>query len=99
MSGYLFIDLLRHLINLPQALTPAESSQHLRQFCLDLFGQTRLEATYPYLARFMGLPLGEDFARRLEGLAGESLRWQLFEVVQELLIKLSQRPTVAFSPG
>ena len=95
LSGYLFIDLLRHVIDLPPGLTPEEASQHLQGFCTDLFGSAQLEATYPYLARFMGLPLDDTFAQRLAGLAGESLRWQLFEVVQELLMRLSDhRPLV-----
>ena len=91
LSGYLFIDLLRHLIELPFSLSPEEAGQHLQDFCIDLFGPSRLEATYPYLARFMGLPLSAPFAQRIEGLAGESLRWQLFEVVRELLILLAGR--------
>ncbi|MFQ5612637.1 MAG: ABC transporter substrate-binding protein [Anaerolineae bacterium] len=91
LSGYLFIDLLRDLLELPPGAAPEETSQHLLDFCAGLFGPARLDATYPYLARFMGLPLGGEYAQRLEGLAGESLRWQLFEIIQEMLVLLAQR--------
>ncbi len=97
LSGYLFISVLRDLIELPPEAGPDEASQHLRAFCADLFGPPRLEATYPYLARFMGLPLEDDLARRLEGLSGESFRWQLFEVARELLARLSSRQPLALA--
>jgi ABC-type oligopeptide transport system substrate-binding subunit/class 3 adenylate cyclase len=97
LSGYLFISVLRDLMNLPAGAGPDESSQHLRAFCAELFGQARLEATYPYLARFMGLPLDDELARRLEGLSGESFRWQLFEVTRDLLTQLSRRHALALA--
>ena len=54
-----------------------------------------LHATYPYLARFMGLPVGDDYAQRLEGQTGESIRWQFFAVLENLLRLLAaQRPQV-----
>ncbi|MFQ5576017.1 MAG: ABC transporter substrate-binding protein, partial [Anaerolineae bacterium] len=95
LSGYLFIDLLRDLMALPPGSGPADSSRHLADFCRQLFGPARLDSTYPYLARFMGLPLADDDARRIESLAGESVRWQLFELFGELLrLLLQQRPLV-----
>jgi len=97
LSGYLFISVLRDLMDLPPGAGPDESSQHLRAFCADLFGRARLEATYPYLARFMGLPLDDELARRLEGLSGESFRWQLFEVTRDLLVQLSRRHALALA--
>ncbi|MCQ3975818.1 MAG: 4-phytase, partial [Anaerolineae bacterium] len=97
LSGYLFISVLRDLMDLPPAAGPDESSRHLRLFCADLFGPARLEATYPYLARFMGLPLDDELARRLEGLSGESFRWQLFEVTRDLLTQLSRRHALALA--
>jgi ABC-type oligopeptide transport system substrate-binding subunit/class 3 adenylate cyclase len=87
-TGYLFIELLRDLLNLPPATTPHQASQRLRDFCEELFGPARLESTYPYLAAFMNLPLPDDVAARLEGLAGESRRWQLFEIIPDLLRQL-----------
>ncbi|HUM71267.1 MAG TPA: ABC transporter substrate-binding protein, partial [Chloroflexota bacterium] len=87
-TGYLFIELLRDLLNLPPAATPHQTSQRLRDFCEDLFGPARLDSTYPYLAAFMNLPLPDDVAARLEGLAGESRRWQLFEIIPDLLRQL-----------
>ena len=95
ISGYLFIDLLRDLLNLPPGAVPNEASQRLEIFCEELFGSARLESTYPYLALFMGLPLRTAYAQRLEGLAGESLRWRLFELVPELMRRLTaQYPLV-----
>ncbi len=89
-TGYLFIELLRDLLNLPPAATPYQTSQRLRDFCEELFGPARLESVYPYLAAFMNLPLPDDVAARLEGLAGESRRWQLFELIPDLLRRLCQ---------
>ena len=95
ISGYLFISLLRDLLALPSGSGPDQTSQELQRFCIELFGADRLESVYPYLAKFMGLPLSVEFARRLEGLAGESVRWQVFELVPELFRRLcSQRPVV-----
>ena len=85
MSGYLFIDLLRDLLNLPAGATPDQTSTRLEMFCADLFGEDKLPSTYPYLARFMGLPLPASYEERLAGLAGESVRWRLFELVPELV--------------
>jgi ABC-type oligopeptide transport system substrate-binding subunit/class 3 adenylate cyclase len=90
-SGYLFTDLLRDLLELPPGAGPAETSQYLRYFCQNLFGPARLESTYPYLARFLGLPLSGELAQRLEGLSGESVRWQLFELFSELFRRLLER--------
>ncbi|GIK54885.1 MAG: AAA family ATPase [Chloroflexi bacterium] len=88
ITGYLFIELLRDLLNLPPAATPHQTSQRLRDFCAELFGAARLESVYPYLAAFMNLPLPDEVAARLEGLAGESRRWQLFELIPDLLRQL-----------
>ncbi|MFN8456133.1 MAG: AAA family ATPase [Anaerolineae bacterium] len=94
-SGYLFTDLLRDLLELPPAAGPDETSQYLSLFCQNLFGPARLESTYPYLARFMGLPLSGELAQRLEGLSGESVRWQLFELFHEMFgLLLDRRPWV-----
>lgn len=87
-TGYLFIDLLRDLLNVPSGATPYQTSRRLRAFCEELFGHGRVESTYPYLAKFMNLPLPEELAARLEGLAGESLRWQIFELIPDLLRQL-----------
>lgn len=90
-SGYLFTDLLRDLLELPPGAGPTETSQYLRYFCQNLFGPSRLESTYPYLARFLDLPLAGESAQRLEGLSGESIRWQLFELFPELFRRLLER--------
>ncbi|NJN55417.1 MAG: AAA family ATPase, partial [Anaerolineae bacterium] len=94
-TGYLFIELLRDLLNLPPAATPEQTSHRLRDFCQELFGAARLDSTYPYLAKFMNLPLPTDIATRLDGLSGESLRWQLFELIPDLLRQLCKQLPVA----
>lgn len=95
LSGYLFLDVLRNLLNLPPGAGPEETADYLANFCRDLFGPARLESTYPYLARFMGLPLSDDSAQHIESLSGESLRWQLFELFQEALrLLLARSPMV-----
>ncbi|KAA3664151.1 MAG: hypothetical protein DWQ04_07170, partial [Chloroflexi bacterium] len=91
MSGYLFIDLLRDLLNLPAGATPTQTSERLEMFCADLFGEAQLASTYPYLARFMGLPLPANYEERLAGLAGESVRWRLFELVPEMVSSLTEQ--------
>lgn len=95
VSGALFIDLLRDLLNLPPGVTPAQTSARLEIFCETLFGPERVAAVYPYLARFMGLPLPERYAQRLAGLAGENVRWQLFTLMPALIRRLTaQYPLV-----
>ena len=95
LSGYLFIDLLRDLVAIPPGASPTDAGRHVADFCRDLFGPARLDSTYPYLARFMGLPLNEEATQRLEGLSGESLRWQLFELFREMVSRLmAHRPLV-----
>ncbi|MEM7336136.1 MAG: adenylate/guanylate cyclase domain-containing protein, partial [Chloroflexota bacterium] len=95
ISGYLFIDLLRDLIDIQPGAGPDTARRRLVEFCSELFGEHRLEATYPYLARFMNLPLTDAAAQRLDGLGGESLRWQIFELIPELFEKItSQFPLI-----
>ncbi len=97
LRGYLFIDLLRDLLDLPPGSTPDHTSAVLAQWCQELFGPARLEATYPYLAWFMGLPLPDETTQRLEGLGSESLRWQLFQIIPELFRQLSRRQPVVLA--
>lgn len=93
ISGYLFIDLLRDLLQVQPGMGPEQTRQKLKTFCLELFGEQRLDATFPYLARFMNLPLTDEAARRLDGLGGESLRWQIFELIPQIFDQLAeQRP-------
>ncbi len=97
ISGYLLIDLIRNLLALPSDAGPDQTSQYLLEFCADLFGQEQVEATYPYLATFMGLPLTGDFARRLEGLSGESVRWQLLTLLPDLFRRLAQKQPIVLA--
>lgn len=97
ISGYLFISVLRDLLRLPPGAGPDQASHALYQLCHDLFGAERVDAVYPYLARFMGLPLRGDMARRLDGVSGESVRWQLFELLPALLHRLCQRQPVVLA--
>ncbi|HMP43175.1 MAG TPA: adenylate/guanylate cyclase domain-containing protein, partial [Roseiflexaceae bacterium] len=91
LSGYLFIDLLRDMLDMPTGAGPEDASRRLAVMCIDLLGDHRRDASYPYLARFMGLPLAETDERRLAGLAGESLRWQAFAAIADLVRASAQR--------
>lgn len=85
LSGFLALEMLRDLVGLPQGAGPEKSSQSLLDFCAELFGSDQVPATYPYLARFLGLPMADEYARRIQGLAAESLRWQIFELMAVML--------------
>ncbi len=45
----------------------------------------------------MGLPLTGDFARRIEGLSGESVRWQLLTLLPDLFRSLAQQQPVVLA--
>ena len=92
-SGYLFVELLRQLVGADER--PSETAVRLAEQCAVWFGDGRVEATYPYLAQFMGLPLDEAQAKRLAGLGGESVRWHIFALLPQILQAASQnRPLV-----
>ncbi|MFO7538224.1 MAG: ABC transporter substrate-binding protein [Chloroflexota bacterium] len=91
LSGYLFIDLLRSLLDLPGQATPADTAVSLRQLIDDLFGPAAATRIVPYLAYFMGLPLRPEEESRLAGLTGESVRWHIFTLITDLFERLSQR--------
>ncbi|MCA9973167.1 MAG: AAA family ATPase, partial [Anaerolineales bacterium] len=93
-SGYLFISVLRDLLALPPGAAPAQAARRLRALCAELFGAAAVAASYPYLARFMDLPLDAATARRLEGMSGESLRWRLFALLPALFRRLCARQPV-----
>ena len=46
--------------NFRPAPAPRKPRNISRSSAADLFGEARLDSTYPYLARFMGLPLSGD---------------------------------------
>jgi len=85
LSGSLFADVLRDLLDLPDVGDTEEDLKRLVARCADLFGMVRAEVVAAYLARLIGLPLSAALARHLDGLAGESVRWQIFMLVKELL--------------
>lgn len=91
VSGYVFKDILRDLLHLPEGSSPQHTSQRLADVCEFLFSGVGVEEVYPYLAQFMGLPLPEFLAQRLAGLAGESLRWRLFALLPQFLQAFAAR--------
>jgi ABC-type oligopeptide transport system substrate-binding subunit/class 3 adenylate cyclase len=97
VSGGLFVDVLREVMQLSSNLPPTDASQRVSDFCVELFGTARLDATYAYVARFMGLPLPAQFANRLEGLSGESFRWQLFELIPNIFRALLTRQSLVLA--
>lgn len=93
LSGYLFIDILRDLLRLPSSATPEQTSSALFAFCQHWFAD--VFASYPYLAQFMGLPLTADMQKQIMGASGESVRWRIFELLPQLLARMSgERPLI-----
>ena len=84
----MILEVLRDLLNIPAGSGIEKSARQLRHICLQTLGVKRLSSSYPYLAHFLGLPLDPETSRRLEGLTGESLRWQVFELIIEILQSL-----------
>ncbi len=90
LSGYLFIDIVRELLDLQAGMGPDEAHLRLRALCIEYFGAAELDGSYPYLVRFMSLPPGNE-SRRLEGISGESLRWRIFTVLRALFRQIAAR--------
>lgn len=90
-SGALIADALRDLLDLAPEDAGADGARRLAELCDQVFGAPARAATFPYLARFLGLPLDPTDERRIQGLAGESLRWRLFEVLRDLFYGLARR--------
>ncbi len=81
-SGALLAAALRELLGVESADDPAAG---LDAALADLLGERAGASALPYLARFLGLPMGEAQARDLAALAGESLRWRVFELLGEVV--------------
>ncbi len=81
-SGAMIAAALHELLGLTGADDPAA---RLGEALADLLGARAGAAARPYLARFLGLPLDEAASRELAALAGESLRWRIFELLEQLL--------------
>jgi ABC-type oligopeptide transport system substrate-binding subunit/class 3 adenylate cyclase len=82
-GGALLSDLLRDMLGLPD--DAALAAQALSARLAELLGERQAGAATPYLARFLGLPLDQRQAGELEALAGENLRWRIFELARELV--------------
>jgi predicted ATPase len=81
---------MRQLVGVRAEERPEQTAVRLAEQCAVWFGDGRVEATYPYLAQFMGLPLDEAQAKRLAGLGGESVRWHIFALLPQILQAASQ---------
>jgi ABC-type oligopeptide transport system substrate-binding subunit/class 3 adenylate cyclase len=96
LSGYLVIDTIHDLLELPEGSPAERIRSRLQTLCRELFGEQQLPAIFPYLARFMSLPLGAE-ARRLEGITGEALRFRIFEVLSDLFRAAARRAPIVLS--
>ncbi len=96
-SGALIADALRDLLGLATDDDGPDGTQRLAQLCDRAFGAPMRSATFPYLARFLGLPLTSADEHRIQQLAGESFRWRLFEVVRDLFRALAQQHAVVLA--
>lgn len=96
-SGALIADALRDLLDLAPGDDGTDGVQRLAQLCDHALGAPMRSATFPYLARFLGLPLTPADERRIQELAGESFRWRLFEVLRDLFRALARRQPVVLA--
>ncbi len=85
----LWLDMLRRVLNVsPDAPPPAVHDamrEQVQTVCPDLFDQV-----YPYLARLMSLPLGEEY-ETVRNLQGESLKAKVFAAVETLTESAARR--------
>ena len=95
-SYHPFISLLHSLIGAPPNAEAQIVQTHLHDLLADLLPQRRNEA-FPYLADLLGLALEPEERRRLDSLASESRRWQVFQSFENLLFAQARHaPTVIF---
>ncbi len=90
----MWIDTLYHWVGMHELATQKELLERLQQKSWDLWGDQYTEY-YPYLAKFLSLPLEKSFPDWIEHLEAEGLRHQFFHVIQSWVEALAKRsPTV-----
>jgi ABC-type transport system substrate-binding protein/class 3 adenylate cyclase len=83
-------ELLREWLGVGAATPEARVRLELKAELARLFGQEDAEEAYPFLAGLLGLTLEPDAAQRLRDLNRESIQTRTFELVYELVRRLSE---------
>ncbi|MFH1636051.1 MAG: adenylate/guanylate cyclase domain-containing protein [Chloroflexota bacterium] len=90
----MWIDALHRWLEIQEWETQEEVLKRLQHKTRDLWGDQYMEY-YPYLAKFLSLPLAKSFLDWVEHLEAEGLRHQFFFVIQRWVEALARRgPTV-----
>lgn len=85
-----FQELLHQLFDLTAA-DPAAKRQQLRQALAQWFTADDAEATLPYLANFLNIPLDEAAQERIRYLDGEALQRRTFVAIRTVLTAVAQQ--------
>ena len=95
VSYWIFQDALQRLLEIDADTPPAESQARLREY-INKALPDRVDDVLPYLEHLLSLPLSNPAdGRRIEYLAADQLRQQIFLAVRDVLIADAQRkPTV-----
>jgi ABC-type transport system substrate-binding protein/class 3 adenylate cyclase len=84
-------ELLREWLEVGAATPEARVRLELKAELAHIFGQEDADEAYPFLAGLLGLTLEPDAAQRLRDLNRESIQTRTFEVVYELVVRLSEK--------
>jgi predicted ATPase/class 3 adenylate cyclase len=91
VSYWIFLDVLRRLLNVTNETQVEQISQALRKKTHELLGQ-RTRDVLPYMEHLLSLPPTDPAAaRRIEFLDAGQLRQQIFLAVRDLLVAESRR--------
>ena len=90
LAYHLLVDMVRSLIGIQTAQSPAEAHDFLRHLAQDLFGSIALEA-YPYIAHLLSLPLGGEDLERVQALDPQTLQIRYLVILQRLLRGITNR--------
>jgi len=95
VAYWIFQDLLLRVLEVDAETPRVETQSRLRERITRLMGE-RVDDVLPYLEHLLSLPLSNPIAaRRIEYLAAEQLRQQIFLAVRELLVaECHQKPLV-----
>jgi predicted ATPase len=90
--GYVpFQELLLQLLELTATEKPDLARQQMRQALSALFPKDDAEATLPYLANFLNIPLDEAAQERIRYLDGEALQRRTFVALRTLFTAVAQQ--------
>ena len=89
-----FLEIVRGILGVTADEETATVQARLREKVEVLFPD-RVEEVYPYLGQLLDLSLEEEMKERLRHLDGETIKWQIFRAVGDLLARLAvERPLI-----